>query len=348
MMKYTMKKYLFFALLLVHKVQASHEISPPSFAHQQYEQAQLSSSFKGKFCFGCYSDNAVQVGPQEIVSAEQNNLVQQKTLPKNKTATTSVQIVPHDLELTETSTVVSDSTTAHSLLDVRKKPTEKKSFLQSVTQYFKTATIENVNAQNNKGFTQLHTAVLQGDVTEIMRLLDAGADVNIINHEGDSPLLIAVRNSGKDRYGYEYAYITQCLLERGAMCNQQDRLGLTPLHWAVENLSTDIVDVLLAYKVNVNIQNDRGYTPLMLIVRKNMPVIDLKPKALHNEQAYIVKSLVQAGADPRILCFDDKQSAYGYASYQIAFKKNMLPVIGDDIHKALMKFQQAAVTISIH
>lgn len=48
-----------------------------------------------------------------------------------------------------------------------------------------------VNYQGPFGNTLLHSAVITGDAREVRRLLDAGADPQIRNREGRTPLQLA-------------------------------------------------------------------------------------------------------------------------------------------------------------
>jgi ankyrin repeat protein len=50
----------------------------------------------------------------------------------------------------------------------------------------------NLNMQGPFGNTLLHTAVISGDLTEVRKLLAAGADPRITNREGQTPLRVAV------------------------------------------------------------------------------------------------------------------------------------------------------------
>jgi len=43
-----------------------------------------------------------------------------------------------------------------------------------------------------QGFSYLHGAALNGEYNNIILLLDAGADINIRNNEGKTPLMYAV------------------------------------------------------------------------------------------------------------------------------------------------------------
>ena len=54
-----------------------------------------------------------------------------------------------------------------------------------------TPAIRDPNYQGPFGNTLLHSAVVSGDVKEVRRLLAAGADPNIANREGKTPLQAA-------------------------------------------------------------------------------------------------------------------------------------------------------------
>lgn len=89
-------------------------------------------------------------------------------------------------------------------------------------------------------------------------LIQAHADVNLCNEFGDSPLHIAV-----EKKSCELALeLSRILLEAGANVNRANNDERTPLHNAVENgCGGEIVDLLLEY--NPAISADRhNYTPL--------------------------------------------------------------------------------------
>ena len=53
------------------------------------------------------------------------------------------------------------------------------------------ATLGNPNAQGPFGNTLLHSAVVSGDIREVRKLLDAGANPRIVNREGRTALQVA-------------------------------------------------------------------------------------------------------------------------------------------------------------
>lgn len=92
-------------------------------------------------------------------------------------------------------------------------------------------------------------------------LIEAGADVNEANYNGERPLHVATEK--KD------AGCIRLLLEAGANVNGENRQGKTPLSLAVESNSLEILRLLLRTGLNVNVFDKRGRTPLHLAAEKN-------------------------------------------------------------------------------
>ncbi len=87
-------------------------------------------------------------------------------------------------------------------------------------------------------------------------LLDSGADPNVQNKQGETPLHLAIK--------YGCIKIAQILLKYGANPDIQNRDGNTPLHLAVKLENTAAVKILLKNRANPNITNFKGLTPLEL------------------------------------------------------------------------------------
>ena len=83
-----------------------------------------------------------------------------------------------------------------------------------------------VNAQSEDGWTPLHVAVEGNGLAIVLALLDAGAWVNV---QGFSPLHAAAR-------GTDDPDVIEALLEAGADASAQDGEGMTPWHYARDNL----------------------------------------------------------------------------------------------------------------
>ncbi len=93
-----------------------------------------------------------------------------------------------------------------------------------------------VNIADNDGVTPLMTAVSHSSVKAVRALLDAGADVSVVNadekqvlHEVSYALLTA-----------EVAEVVRLLIEAGACLDCPDPVGDTPLHYALRANNEDI------------------------------------------------------------------------------------------------------------
>jgi uncharacterized protein len=113
------------------------------------------------------------------------------------------------------------------------------------------------------GLTALLFAARQGQIDATRALLDAKADINAVDSDGNDALTLAILNTHYD--------LTQLLIDRGADPNIAAKNGRTALYSAVEmhdvdwsprpahketdkTTSMDIIHALLDHKANVNAQ----------------------------------------------------------------------------------------------
>jgi ankyrin repeat protein len=114
----------------------------------------------------------------------------------------------------------------------------------------------------------------------IRSFLDAGADVNISNRFGETPLM---HTSGKDFD--TLGDIQLLLLEKGADTAMKDRDGNTALHYAAENGSVagakTLAENLLDYGADAKAINNSGKTALDIAVEnKNEALSKILLKAM--------------------------------------------------------------------
>ena len=126
-------------------------------------------------------------------------------------------------------------------------------------------------------YDNLIDAVLAGDFEAVKALIDAGADLNIQDDDGDTPLHWAADG---------YTDIARALIDAGADLNIQDDDGWTPLHWVAGSGYTDIARALIDAGADLNIQDDDGWTPLHQVA--------------FNGHADIARLLIDAGANLNI------------------------------------------------
>ena len=131
-----------------------------------------------------------------------------------------------------------------------------------------------INARDSQGNTALHKAVYP----TAKLLLSYTPDVNARNMKGQTPLHLAVLFEGEQ--------LVELLLINGADANAYDNKRIVPLHKA----KYAAAKLLLSYAADPNFQDEEGNTPLHLNARHGY----------HKT----VELLISAGADPTIL--DDR------------------------------------------
>jgi ankyrin repeat protein len=159
----------------------------------------------------------------------------------------------------------------------------------------------NVNAIDKYGgMTPLINSISYKDDPYITKmLLDSGADPNLKDFNGWTPLMHAGYNNKKNT--------AKLLLEYGADPNIQDDFGVTALMHVSEKGNTDIAKLLLKHGAKLNLPNNGGATALMYAVTYNKPDM--------------VKLLLEHGADVSI---KDKE---GDTALSIARKKGYYDII---------------------
>ncbi|MFC1834840.1 ankyrin repeat domain-containing protein [Thermodesulfobacteriota bacterium] len=97
-------------------------------------------------------------------------------------------------------------------------------------------------------------AARDGQLTEIDRLLDEGADINARNPNGWTGLMFAV--------GAAHVGLAKKLLEKGADPDMADNDGVTPLMKAVKNADTEMVKLLLEHGADTALTDNSGKSPM--------------------------------------------------------------------------------------
>lgn len=160
------------------------------------------------------------------------------------------------------------------------------------------------------GMTALHVAAKNGNSEETEKLLQAGASINAIDDDSDTPLYIASK--------WGHSEIVKTLLEKGANINTVNKIKKTPLYIASENGHQSIVQLLLEAGADVNfsgkslapihIASLSGHKEVVeMLIKANADInsvtnINVSPlfAASMNGHKHIVEILLQAGADINI------------------------------------------------
>ncbi|KAK7074366.1 hypothetical protein SK128_009451 [Halocaridina rubra] len=125
----------------------------------------------------------------------------------------------------------------------------KKRFVQELLQQVKRETsiqANLLNASNYNDGTLLHTAARTGHSGIMKLLVDAGADINAKNQDGNTPLHLSAW------YGNSHLNVIKLLLTAGASMEVTNLNGLTSPHIAAENSHSMTVKVFVEAGFNVN------------------------------------------------------------------------------------------------
>ena len=118
-----------------------------------------------------------------------------------------------------------------------------------------------INVTNSEGATPLIIAAQYGYIDIVNLLLECGATTDNQKNNGGTALMMASREG--------YADIVNSLLKHKAATNCADSIGWTALMAAVQADHTDIVNSLLNYKASTACVEQHGWTPLMIAVRQD-------------------------------------------------------------------------------
>ncbi|XP_059138762.1 ankyrin-3-like [Physella acuta] len=132
------------------------------------------------------------------------------------------------------------------------------------------------NKRNNNGDSALHFATNGESIESAKVLLEFKADINLKNNTGQTPLFSLLPRS--------YMQMIEFMLENKANVNDADTQGDTPL---LCNNRSEVVRLLIKAGASVNCQNSEGYTPLMLVAKQQ----DIKT----------IKVLCEAGAEVNLV-----------------------------------------------
>lgn len=138
----------------------------------------------------------------------------------------------------------------------------------------------------------LASSARMDDLDEARQFIDAGADINLPEPDGTTPLLWAVYNMSPD--------LVKLLLEAGANPNIPNKLDITPLLQASRNGDAGIIAALLASGASMNQQGLMTEPYLMAAARSG------------NVDA--VKLLLDAGANPNATEPFEDQTALMWAA----------------------------------
>jgi len=170
-------------------------------------------------------------------------------------------------------------------------------------------------------FPPIHAAAAKGCDSSALILLEAGADVDVLEDMlGQAALHAAI---DRNQVG-----MLSTLIGRGADVNVATKIGVTPLGHASAKGDPECVQALLANKAALRTESDKGVSPLGAAVNKGSVEIvkmlldagapvdaSAQYGALDTKNEEIENMLLDAGSNPNSLNLDGKSALHQAAQY---------------------------------
>jgi ankyrin repeat protein/nucleoside phosphorylase len=139
--------------------------------------------------------------------------------------------------------------------------------------------VPNINAQDSRGYTPLHTAIEQDDLVSAKALVEKGASTSRSNVMVQPVLKFAVALGNEE--------MVRLLLDNGAHVDERDAIGYTPLVSAASTGNEKLLKLLIERGADLNARGaTRGSTAMH--------------QAAQSGRAEIVRLLLRAGAKPDV------------------------------------------------
>ena len=149
----------------------------------------------------------------------------------------------------------------------------------------------NINVKDENGWTPLTWAVSKGWVSAVRLFLEKGADDPLGDNSGRLPIHHAAQRG--------YKHIAELLAKRHSTLNQKNKLGETPLHLAALEGHVEVVRFLLTENAVVDLLDKKGRTALHRSVQgQHSDIVDilLSWKANPIQPDYRRETAMHAGA----------------------------------------------------
>jgi len=130
-----------------------------------------------------------------------------------------------------------------------------------------------INYKDKLGHNSLWYAVCANSFNITKLVIENGTNINEQFEKQKSVLDVAVEYHGRHYYSID---IIKLLIENGANLNIKDKYGNTPLFYACisYDVNVDVIELLIEKGADINIKNKHGMSPYMMAVENEM--VELK------------------------------------------------------------------------
>lgn len=156
----------------------------------------------------------------------------------------------------------------------------------------------NIRTYNRNYMMPIHVAADCGEAENVSEILKHGGRVNdIIQDNGNTALHIACHSNNKD--------IAEILLRHHADVTIKNKLGLTPLTFAIKHHAVTVIDYLSENRENCDLKDSYNNSLLHHCVMENSPLISEK---LLNKNSDLLKTINNDGDTPLMLATKRRNS----------------------------------------
>ncbi|KAF0315645.1 ankyrin repeat protein [Colletotrichum asianum] len=147
-----------------------------------------------------------------------------------------------------------------------------------------------INSRCSNDQTALHWAAVYGRTQFIDFLINAGAEKDIADRDGNTPLHLAVFN--------KHTAVVGNLMEKGAKPDIRNKQNWTPLRWALKYGLWKEVHLLVKHKSEVNTEDKEGWTAFRYAISNQYPPLKILRLMVQNGED--VNSKSQDGWTPLV------------------------------------------------
>ena len=177
---------------------------------------------------------------------------------------------------------------------------------------FLSKTLKDVNLKDANGRTALAKAIQRNTIDVVQFLLEENADITSVDAKGNtlSYYLMQTFNANKPST-FEEKLTT--LQQHGLVVNRLQQKGNTLLHLATEEDDLALIKRLRAFNIDVNKQNEEGFSALQMA-------------AMTSKNVAVLTYLISIGANKNI------KTAFNETLYDLASENELLKKNNFDIH----------------